>query len=319
MLERCVVGGGDRGPVRPEPGIRVLLPVEAAEAADAVLGDVERAALLVGDGGIDRPHLVEEAPIDLAGIPEVPEDVDRPGIEQVGHVLRHVAEPVRLALAERARGADEVATHEADAVADAAVTQVAVEQPVALLVLGERETSRVRLVEERHPERADAAVADQVGKDVGEARHVRLGEGERAPLPGDVDLRARTAGKVDRSHERGHSIAVGPLTGVEEDPHELRLKAEHLRFEAGQARRRAADRRVHVLVELPAVAAEAADEHAVGEREVGRLRRRARLSSYGRRDERHRNQDGARDPRAAIRASRIGAARRVRPCSRHDG
>ena len=126
-----------------------------------------------------------------------------------------------------------------DPVAHAAGAQLRVEQPIGLLVLGQGQQTRVRLVVQRHPERAeDASVLEQVGEDVGEARHVLHRERERAPLPRDLDRRIRAVRELHRPDERGHPVGERPLAVVEEHPDVPRPERHHLGLQTREIRRR---------------------------------------------------------------------------------
>ena len=204
---------------------------------------------------------------------------------------RHVPVPVGLRLPEPARRGQDAATHEVDAIAHAAGAQLRIEQPIGLLVLGKAQQTRVRLVVQRHPERAgDALVLEQVGEDVGEARHVLHPERERAPLPRDLDRRLRAVRELHRPDERGHPVGERPLAVVEEHPDVPRPERQHLGLQTREIRRRPADVREYVLVELPAEAAEASDQAAA--RDHRELRRAGRLRLAGRHPGDRRGQAG---------------------------
>ena len=134
------------------------------------------------------------------------------------------------------RRPDQIAAHEPDAITHASLAELPVEEPVDLLVLGERPLRRVRLVEHRHPKAVSGSVLHEAGKHAGEAVHVLHDEVERAPLPRDVDLRIRAVRERDRSDERVHAVRECPLGLIEEDPDELRLEREHLRLERTEPR-----------------------------------------------------------------------------------
>ena len=257
------------GAVQPGAGLVTRLALEGGDAADAELGHEEWPALLFRDEAEDRPYLRPQSAVDLRGVPEVPVDVDGPGIEEVAHVVCEVLEPLGLRLPS-GRRPKEVAAHEVDSAADVPCAQLGVEEPVHLLVLGKRDACRVRLVEQRHPEGlADPERVDPLGEHVGEARHVGERERDAAPLPRDVDAGARPLRKRHGSFERLHAVGERPLGRVEEDPHERRPEGHYLALEHRQGGGRPADVRVDVLVELDAEAVEPADALGRGEQGLG--------------------------------------------------
>jgi hypothetical protein len=131
----------------------------------------------------DRAHL-GEAVDELLRVPVVPEDVDRIGVEDVGHVRREVLEPDVLVRRAGVGPAHEVAAHVLDLAADRLDQRV--EVAVLLLVHVHRHPRPVRLVLERHPlEVRDPLVADEVEQDVREVLRLKS-----PALPGDVDVRA---------------------------------------------------------------------------------------------------------------------------------
>ena len=80
------------------------------------------------------------------------------------------------------------------------------------------------------------------------------------PLPRDLDRRPRAVRELHRPDERVHPVGERPLAVVEEHPGVPGPERHHLGLQTREIRRRPADVREDVLVELPAEASEASDQ-----------------------------------------------------------
>ena len=131
------------------------------------------------------------------------------------------------------------------------------------------------------------------------------------PLPRDLDRRIRAVCELHGPDERGHPVGQRPLAVVEEDPDPLRPERQHLGLQTREIRRRAADVREYVLVELPAEAVEVAEASVERQPELRRRRRHGRAL---RRPGRSRDGKTGRD-----RAAERGTATRATPKRRPGG
>jgi hypothetical protein len=126
-----------------------------------------------------------------------PVDVDRPGVEDVGHVLREMVAPSCLIVL------DQIAAHQADLLPSKAVlVQMHAKLAVEIFVLVEFDLCAVGFVSDRNPAKLRRTViVDEAGEDVGKSLHVPVGMILAAPRPRDVDCRGCRLRELHRPFE----------------------------------------------------------------------------------------------------------------------